>query len=95
MPDLSIEDFTPGAALLEAGLTVAAEDAAFLAAVFLAAALGPDAVRVSASRPGMGLVTSTTATFDRDSACGMTQEDVVMGARRARDSRPDGTETRA
>ena len=146
MPDLYFEDFTAGAALPEATLTVAAEDAAFFADGFgpgaawpgvadeppslsgwHVAALGmrllfdavlhrtaglggpgveavawPHPVRVgdrlrftatvtegrpSASRPGMGLVTLAIALFNGDSACVMTQENVVMVARRG------GTET--
>lgn len=47
------------------------------------------AARVSASRPGMGLVTLGIAVFDQDAACVMTQENAVMVARRA------GMETRA
>ena len=41
MPDLYFEDFTAGAALPEAELTVAAEDAAFYAAAFGPGAAGP------------------------------------------------------
>ena len=143
MPDLYFEDFAAGAALPEATLTVADEDAAFFAAAFgpgageeprplsgwHVAALGmrllfdaflhrtaglggpgieavtwPQpvrvgdtlrftarvaAARVSASRPGMGLVTLAITVVNQDSACVMTQENAVMVARRG------GTETRA
>lgn len=41
MPDLFFEDFTPGAALPEASLTVAADDAAFFAAAFAPGAAAP------------------------------------------------------
>lgn len=47
MPDLYFEDFTVGAALPEASLTVAAEDAAFFAEAF-----GPGAPWPGEPRPG-------------------------------------------
>lgn len=148
MPDLFFEDFPPGLALPEAGLTVTAEDAASFAGAFGPGAAWPGeggsapvsgwhvaalgmrllfdaflhrtaclggpgveavawphpvrvgdalrftasvaAARVSASRPGMGLVTVAIALFNGEGACVMTQENAVMVARRA-----PGTEARA
>ena len=139
MPDLFFEDFTVGAALPAASLTIAVEEAAFFASAF---GPGPDggggdpplsgwhvaalgmrlffdaflfrtaglgapgidevtwphpvrpgdtlrfdgtvaAVRLSASRPSVGLVTFAIRIVNQDASCVMTQDNTVMVARRS------------
>ena len=75
MPDLYLEDFTVGATLPEATLTVVAEDAAFFAAAFGPGARSPGDEDQSAPLPGwhvaaLGMRLMFDAFLDRTAGLG-------------------------